>query len=41
MKKHHKITAPEREQIAWWLACGVIIREMEDGLAEADARCWN
>jgi transposase, IS30 family len=28
MKKHHKITAPERDQIAWWLACGVPIREM-------------
>jgi IS30 family transposase len=28
MKKHHKITTPERDQIAWWLACGVTIREM-------------
>jgi IS30 family transposase len=28
MKKHHKITAPKRDQIAWWLACGVPIREM-------------
>jgi IS30 family transposase len=28
MKKHHKITAPERDQIAWWLASGVTIREM-------------
>ena len=28
MNKHHKITAPERDQIAWWLACGVTIREM-------------
>jgi IS30 family transposase len=28
MKKHHKITAPERDQIAWWLACGITIREM-------------
>jgi transposase, IS30 family len=28
MKKHHKITAPERDQIAWWLACGVTLREM-------------
>jgi IS30 family transposase len=28
MKKHHKITASERDQIAWWLASGVIIREM-------------
>src|ERR687892_2883138 len=28
MKKHHKITASERDQIAWWLACGVTIREM-------------
>jgi transposase, IS30 family len=28
MKKHNKITAPERDQIAWWLACGVTIREM-------------
>src|ERR687896_1568103 len=28
MNKHHKITAPERDQIAWWLAGGVTIREM-------------
>jgi IS30 family transposase len=28
MKKHHKITASERDQIAWWLACGIAIREM-------------
>jgi IS30 family transposase len=28
MKKHNKITAPERDQIAWWLACGITIREM-------------
>src|ERR671916_3204739 len=28
MKKHHKITASERAQIAWWLACGITIREM-------------
>src|ERR671915_507570 len=28
MKKHHKITASERDQIAWWLACGITIREM-------------
>jgi IS30 family transposase len=28
MKKHNKITAPERAQIAWWLACRVTIREM-------------
>jgi transposase, IS30 family len=28
MKKHHKITAPERDQIAWWLACGITLREM-------------
>jgi IS30 family transposase len=28
MKKHHKITAPERDQIAWWLAGGITIREM-------------
>ena len=28
MNKHHKITAPERDQIAWWLACGITIREM-------------
>jgi hypothetical protein len=25
MKKHHKITASERDQIAWWLACGVTL----------------
>jgi transposase, IS30 family len=28
MNKHHKITALERDQIAWWLAGGVTIREM-------------
>ena len=28
MKKHHKITASERDQIAWWLASGITIREM-------------
>jgi hypothetical protein len=28
MKKHHKITAPERDQVAWRLACRVTIREM-------------
>jgi hypothetical protein len=28
MNKHHKITALERDQIAWWLACGVTVREM-------------
>ena len=28
MNKHHKITAPERDQIAWWLASGITIREM-------------
>jgi IS30 family transposase len=28
MKKHHKITASERDQIAWWLACGITLREM-------------
>ena len=28
MNKHHKITALERDQIAWCLACGITIREM-------------
>jgi IS30 family transposase len=28
MKKHHKITASERDQIAWWLASEITIREM-------------
>jgi IS30 family transposase len=28
MKKHNKITAPERDQIAWWLAGEITIREM-------------
>jgi transposase, IS30 family len=28
MKKHYKITALERDQIAWWLASGITIREM-------------
>jgi hypothetical protein len=40
VKKHNKMTAPERDQIAWWLAGGVTIREMEGGLAEAHARYW-
>jgi IS30 family transposase len=37
MKKHNKMTAPERDQIAWWLACGVTIREMARRLAEVYA----
>jgi IS30 family transposase len=28
MGKHHKISAFERDKIAWWLACGMPIREM-------------
>ena len=28
MNKHHKITALELDQIAWWLASGITIREM-------------
>jgi transposase, IS30 family len=28
MNKHNKITASERDQIAWWLASGVPLREM-------------
>jgi transposase, IS30 family len=28
MNKHNKITALERDQIAWWLAGGITIREM-------------
>jgi IS30 family transposase len=28
MNRHNKITALERDQIAWWLACGITIREM-------------
>jgi IS30 family transposase len=28
MNKHNKITALERDQSAWWLACGITIREM-------------
>ena len=28
MNQHHKITALERDQIAWWLAGGITIREM-------------
>jgi IS30 family transposase len=28
MNKHNKITALERDQIAWWLACGITTREM-------------
>jgi IS30 family transposase len=35
MKKHHKITAPERDQIAWWLACGLTIREMAGRLSKS------
>jgi IS30 family transposase len=35
MKKHHKITTSERDQIAWWLACGVTIREMARRLSRS------
>jgi IS30 family transposase len=35
MKKHHKITASERDQIAWWLASGVPIREMARRLSRS------
>ena len=28
MNQHHKITALERDQIAWWLAGGITVREM-------------
>jgi transposase, IS30 family len=35
MKKHHKITVPERDQIAWWLASGITIREMARRLGRA------
>jgi IS30 family transposase len=28
MNKHNKITALERDQMAWWLACGITMREM-------------
>jgi DNA-binding CsgD family transcriptional regulator len=35
MKKHHKITAPERDQIAWWLAGGITIREMARRLGKS------
>jgi len=35
MKKHHKITASERDQIAWWLACGVTIREIARRLSRS------
>jgi IS30 family transposase len=35
MKKYHKITAPERDKIAWWLASGVTIREMARRLSRS------
>ena len=35
MNKHHKITALERDQIAWWLACGITIREMARRLGQS------
>src|SRR5918999_4579050 len=35
MNKHHKITAPERDQIAWWLAGGITIREMARRLSRS------
>src|SRR5918992_2012737 len=35
MKKHHKITAPERDQIAWWLAGGITLREMARRLSRS------
>jgi hypothetical protein len=38
MKKHHKITAPEQDQIAWWLACGITIREMARRLGRSPCK---
>jgi hypothetical protein len=38
MKKQHKITAPERDQIAWWLACGITIREMARRLGRSPCK---
>jgi IS30 family transposase len=35
MKKHHKITTPEQDQIAWWLAGWVAIREMAKQLGRS------
>jgi hypothetical protein len=35
MKKHHKITALERDQIAWWLACGIAAPEPARGLGKS------
>jgi IS30 family transposase len=35
MKKHHKITAPERDQIAWWLAGGITLRELARRLGQS------
>jgi hypothetical protein len=41
MKKHHKIIAPERDQIAWWLASGVTIREMVRWLGRSPCKVLN
>jgi hypothetical protein len=41
MKKHHKITASERDQIAWWLACGVTLREMARRLTRSPCKVLN
>jgi hypothetical protein len=38
MKKHHKITAPEQDQVAWWLACGITIREMARRLGRSPCK---
>jgi IS30 family transposase len=41
MNKHHKITALERDQIAWWLACGITIREMAGQLGRSPCKVLN
>jgi IS30 family transposase len=40
MKKHYKITAPERNQIAWWLARGITIREMAKRLGRSPSSIY-
>jgi hypothetical protein len=41
MKKQNKITAPERDQIAWWLACEITIWEMAKRLGRSPCKILN
>jgi IS30 family transposase len=41
MKKHNKITALERDHIAWGLACEVTIRDMTRRLSRSPCKVLN